>query len=133
MIDAVRARFGDIAHERPDLRLIIIFGSAVRDRSTARSDVDVAVLADDAADLDAMYLTLAPRLQTSRLDLVDLRHASPLLAFEVARSGRLLFERSAGLFRQFQSLAFRRYADTKKLRDAQRRSIEVFLAREKRA
>jgi hypothetical protein len=52
-----------------------------------------------------------------------------LLAFEVARAGLVLFERSPGLFRQFQSLASRRYTDTQKLRDAQRRSIQVFLAR----
>jgi len=48
----------------------------------------------------------------------------------VARSGLLLFERSPGLFRQFQSFASRRYADTRKLREAQRRAIQVFLQQE---
>jgi hypothetical protein len=38
-----------------------------------------------------------------------------------------LFERSPGAFREFQSLASRRYADTRKLRDAQQRAIDVFL------
>jgi len=38
-------------------------------------------------------------------------------------------ERDPGTFRTFQSLAWRRYVDTKKLRDAQRRSLEVFRAR----
>jgi hypothetical protein len=89
--------------------------------------MSMAVLADGAADLDAVFLALAPRLEASCLDLVDLRHASPLLAFEVARSGSLLFERSAGTFREFQSLAYRRFVDTKKLRDAQRRAIHVLL------
>jgi hypothetical protein len=91
------------------------------------------VLTRGVADLDALFLALAPRFRTSRLDLVDLRRAGPLIAFEVARSGVVLFERSPALFRQFQSLAARRYADTKKLRDAQRRSIEVFLSRERHA
>ena len=60
----------------------------------------------------------------------DLRRASPLLAFQIASTGLVLFERSAGLFRQFQSLAARRYADTRKLREAQRRAIQVFLHHE---
>src|SRR5438876_341306 len=97
------------------------------------SDVDVAVRCDAAADLDALFMALAPRLKSSRLDLIDLRRAGPLLAFEVARSGHLLFERSPGAFRTFQSLASRRYADTRKLREAQKRSLHVFLALGRRA
>jgi hypothetical protein len=65
--------------------------------------------------------------RTSRLDLVDLRRVSPLLGFEIARKGLPLFERTPGQFRQVQSLASRRYADTHKLRQAQRRAIKVFL------
>jgi len=50
------------------------------------------------------FVALAPRVKSARLDLVDLRHAGPLLAFEVARSGQVLSS-AARLFRQFQSLA----------------------------
>jgi predicted nucleotidyltransferase len=128
-LDAVRRNLHDVATELPDLKLLVLFGSAARGRSRADSDVDVAVLADGEADLDAAFLALAPRFRTSQLDLVDLRRAGPLLAFEVARSGILLVERAAGLFREFQSLAYRRFVDTKKLRDAQRRAIQVFLER----
>jgi hypothetical protein len=52
-----------------------------------------------------------------------------VLAFEVARSGRLVYESRVGRFREFQSLASRRYSDTAKLRRAQRRAIEAFLER----
>jgi predicted nucleotidyltransferase len=132
-IRVIRSRLGDIGRLRREIRLLVLFGSAVRGRSHRQSDVDVAVLAAGPADLDAVFLILAPIFETSRLDLVDLEHAGPLLAFEVARFGQPLYETSPGLFREFQSLAFRRYADTKKLRDAQKRSIEVFLARERHA
>ena len=40
------------------------------------------------------------------------------------------FERRPGAFREFQSLASRRYCDTAKLRQAQHRAIELFLKRE---
>jgi predicted nucleotidyltransferase len=95
-IASLSDRIGDIGTERPDLTLAVLFGSQVRGRSRDRSDVDVALLADSVVDLDAAFLALAPRLRSSRLDLVDLRRAGPLLAFEVARHGRVLFERTAG-------------------------------------
>jgi hypothetical protein len=93
--------------------------------------VDVAVRSADVADLDALYRVLAPRIGTDRLDLVDLRRASPLLMMAVAQSGRLLYERRSGIYRQFQALASRRYCDTAKLRQAQRRAIHAFLTRER--
>src|SRR5438093_6063871 len=119
--DSGRERLTDIGKEIPEVRLIVLFGSVALGRSRADSDVDVGVVCDRAADLDALYVALAPQFQTARLDLVDLTFAGPLLAFHVARSGLPLFEREPGEFRRFQSLASRRYADTKKLRDAQRR------------
>jgi uncharacterized protein len=127
-VETHRVACADVGREPPDLELLILFGSAARGRLRESSDVDVAIRCRGAADLDAAFMALAPRLRSGRLDLVDLRHAGPLLAFEVARSGYLLFERSPGLFRTFQSLASRRYADTRKLRDAQKRSLQVFLA-----
>ena len=132
-IEMGRVSCADVGREHPDLELLILFGSAARGRSRKTSDVDVAVRCDAAADLDALFMALAPRLKSDRLDLVDLRRAGPLLAFEVARSGSVLFERSPGLFREFQSLASRRYADTRKLRDAQKRSLQVFLLHGRRS
>jgi hypothetical protein len=85
---------------------------------------------DGPADLDALYLLLAPRLTSSLLDLVDLRRTGSLLAFQVARHGQVLYERDPGAFRSFQSPASRRYCDTDKLRRAQRRSIHAFLERQ---
>jgi hypothetical protein len=131
--DSLTARLGDVAATIPDLELLVLFGSTGTDRHRARSDVDLAIRCTGPADLDALHLALAPRAGTDRLDLVDLRRAGPLLAFEVARSGRLLFERRAGAFREFQSLASRRYCDTAKLRAAQKRAIQVFLERERLA
>jgi Polymerase beta, Nucleotidyltransferase len=132
-VETSGASFADIGLEIPDLELLILFGSAAKGRIRTTSDVDVAVRCAAAADLDALFMALAPRLKSDRLDLLDLRRAGPLLAFEVARSGHLLFERSLGLFREFQSLASRRYADTSKLRVAQQRSLQVYLAHGRRS
>ncbi len=55
------------------------------------------------------------------------QHTLTLLAFEIARTGHVLFEREPGRFHEFQARASLRYADTAKLRAAQRRAILVFL------
>ena len=123
-------RLVDLRVVAPRVELVVLFGSVARGRSRPDSDVDVAVRCDGPADMDALYLLLAPRLATTLLDLVDLRRSGSLLAFQVARHGRLLYERDAGTFRSFQSLASRRYCDTDKLRRAQRRSIHAFLERQ---
>ena len=128
--ELIRQRLADLPDAVPDLGLLVLFGSAAKGRARAQSDVDLGAQCDGPADLDSLYLAIAPRLGTDRLDVVDLRRAGPLLAFEVARAGRLLFERHPGTFRQFQSLASRKYADTVMLRQAQRRAIHVFLERE---
>jgi len=123
-------RLADLELAAPAIELVVLFGSAARGRARPRSDLDIAALGNDAIDLDALYLMLAPRLGTDRLDLVDLGTAGSVLAFEVARHGQPLFERAPGAFRQFQALASRRYCDTAKLRHAQQRAIRVFLERQ---
>ena len=123
-------RLEDLRAAAPSVDLVVLFGSVARGRPRPDSDLDVAVRCDGPADLDALYLLLAPRLATSFLDLVELRRAGSLLAFQVARHGRLLYERDPGAFRSFQSLASRRYCDTDKLRRAQRRSIHAVLERQ---
>ena len=126
-IEEISVRIQTLRESVPELELVVLFGSTAKGRRRAGSDVDVAVRCAGPADLDMLHGLLAPALGTDRLDLIDLGHPSPLLAMEVARSGRLLYESRPGMFRQFQSLASRRYCDTEKLRRAQRRAIHVFL------
>jgi predicted nucleotidyltransferase len=122
-------QLADLGVIAPSVQLVVLFGSVARGRSRPDSDLDIAVRCDGPADLDALYVLLAPRLATDALDLTDLRRAGSLLAFQVARHGQLLYERYPGAFRSFQSLASRRYCDTDKLRRAQRRAIHAFLER----
>ena len=128
-IEEMSSRVRGLRERAPDLELVVLFGSSVKGRRHSDSDVDVGVRCAGPADLDSLHRLLAPALGTDRLDLVDLRRAGPILAMQVARSGRVLYESRPWTFRQFQSLASRRYCDTDKLRRAQRRAIHVFLER----
>lgn len=110
------------------LSLIILFGSMASGAVHAQSDVDIAFLYGRKVDILELTNRASMLLGTDRIDVVDLRHAAPLLKFAVARTGQILYERSPGVFSDFYSLAFRRYIDTKKLRDAQEGSVRMFLA-----
>jgi predicted nucleotidyltransferase len=125
-LEEIRQRLASFFHE-PGLQIVLLFGSRVSGRDYSKSDIDLGVLFDSPVDPVEITNKVTRLLHTDRVDLVDLRRASPLLAFSAARQSLLLYERSAGLFNQFYSLSFRRYIDTKKLRDAQERAIQNFL------
>ena len=110
------------------IRLVILFGSVASGRQHPRSDIDLAFLFEEDVDLVDLNCKVTEHLKSDKVDIIDLRHANPLLKFSVARSGKLLYQKSPGLFTEFCSLAFRMYADSKKLRDAQAIAINKYLA-----
>lgn len=114
--------------QRPDILLIILFGSVAGGTARPDSDIDIAILASTPFNQLSMIDDIAGYLGTDRVDVVDLRRASPLLAMQALRHGRLLYESHAGDYATFYSLAHRRYVDTAKLRAAQQQAIGNFLA-----
>jgi uncharacterized protein len=109
------------------LQMVILFGSLVSEKVHSESDIDVGVVFDEPVDLLNLTNRIINLLQTDKVDVVDLRRASPLLRFAAVRNGKLIYERTPGQFNTFFSLSFRRYVDTKKLRIAQQRAIDHFL------
>lgn len=107
-------------------RLIVLFGSAARGSGGA-ADLDVGILTDGALDTVAAtnHLIRAPGQQA--IDVADLRRADPVLLAFAARDGIPVYEARPGTFAAFASLAARRFADTRKFRDAERREIRNFL------
>jgi len=113
--------------EEEGLQFVLLFGSIVQRNMHKRSDIDLAFLFHGPVDILALTNKVSGLLRSDRIDVVDLRRASPLLKFSAAKEGRLLYERSPGLFNAFRSLAFRRYVDVKKLRDAREKAVKDFL------
>ena len=113
--------------EEEGLRIVLLFGSVAQGRIHKGSDIDLAFLFEGPVDILALTNRVTQLLGCDRIDVADLRRASPLLKFSAARDGRLLYERSPGLFNAFCSLAFRMYSDTKKLRDAREKTVKDFL------
>lgn len=119
-----------LAH-RHRINLIVLFGSRARGVAYPASDYDLAVLLDDPArgrptshprrtlsaedsrGLLALHIDLQHLLRTSRVDLVPLDCASPLLAHRIARDGIPLYEREVGIFARFCARAVQRHEDAR--------------------
>lgn len=125
-VEEIRNRLSSLYDDK-GLQLILLFGSVVTGTMHTQSDIDIAFLFDEPADILALTNRVIRLLHTDNVDVVDLRRANPLLKFAAVKSGLLLYEKEPGLFNEFYSLAFRRYVDTKKLRNAQAVSIRQFL------
>jgi len=125
-IEEIRERLVPLFKQK-DLRLILLFGSALTGAVHKKSDIDLAFLFDRPVDILSITNSVIRLLHTDKVDVIDLKHASPLLKYSVAKKGRLLYEKSPGVFFEFYSLAFRMYVDTRKLRDARTRGIKYFL------
>jgi len=125
-IEEIRERLVPLFKER-DLRLILLFGSALTGAVHKKSDIDLAFLFDGSVDILALTNRVIRLLHCDNLDVIDLKHASPLLKYSVAEKGKLLYEKSPGMFLEFYSLAFKEFVDTRKLREARETAIKYFL------
>jgi uncharacterized protein len=96
------AGLGAELRQLPEVRLAWCFGSQARGEARGDSDVDVAVLVDaealdrrgEVATIRRLAGRLGRRVPSTRLDLVLLNDASPLLRHRVLRDGQLLLARS---------------------------------------
>jgi len=88
-----------------------LFGSQASGRARPDSDVDIAILAEQPLSLDqrlALQIDLEQALECFRVDVVDLRNATPVLCFE-ALNGQRAFVRSADKVAEFSSQVGREY------------------------
>ena len=121
------ARLREVARDvagRFGLRLVVLFGSTARQEPDPR-DLDLGVLGSEALDAVAITNAFIRALGTQSVDVADLRRADPVLLALAARDGKALYETESGLFANFVSVAARRFADTRKFRDAQAQALRA--------
>jgi predicted nucleotidyltransferase len=104
-----------------------LFGSHARGCVGPLSDVDVAVLFDEGADIDHIYLKLcvevSKALHTDEVDLLILNKAPVTLKHKVLKEGKMLFCRDEIKRIRFQVKVINDYIDTKPLRDMYNREL----------
>jgi predicted nucleotidyltransferase len=101
-----------------DINLLLAFGSYQTERFTKDSDIDLGYLAKRAFSPEEelqLLKDLVLLYRRDRIDLVNVGKASPLLMYELAIHGRILYEENDSFLR-FKLKASARYADTGHLR-----------------
>ena len=113
------------------INLLVLFGSGVKGWAKPESDIDIGVwienLPDDWCSKAPLWKALADLWDTGQVDLVVLNGASGALCYEVAVSGKSLYESRPFLFQEFQVLAMKRYEDMKKIERWNRQYLQNHL------
>lgn len=103
--------------EQYDLRVIVLFGSQVKGRTHPGSDTDVAIWMEQPLSAEerlALWSALT-KLFEAEVDLTVLNRAEPLLLYQVASTGTLLYEAQDLAWENLKSYSYRRYWDSTKL------------------
>ena len=108
-----------------DVRLVCLFGSLAE--GTMGNDVDLAILTESTPPY-SLRNELIAFLGTERLDIVDLKRASPALCFEIIRSGQILYAADEEMQLQFELGIVREYHDTAYLRQKQEEGLKRRMA-----
>lgn len=108
--------------------LAYLFGSLAQKgerltRPRPPGDVDLAILTKEGPAYDLLE-AIADVLGTDRLDLVDLRKASPVLRFEILRSGRPIYISDEDLRERYEMETIHLYRDTEPMRRRQREALK---------
>lgn len=120
---------------QPHVLFALLFGSHARGNAGPLGDIDIAVWLDEGLSVPErgrrrmeIIADCMARLGTNEVDVVVLNDAPPVLAFEVAREGLVLFTRAPELPGEFRARAFRRYLDTEHMRRTMARYLEERIA-----
>lgn len=107
--------------EKHELELLVLLGSyGTVSFKPGKSDIDLAYLSRKKLQVNEhleLIRDFCVFFEYDKLDLIDLRHASGLLKFEVADKGRLLFQSEQGFFERYRLYCIRYYYDTLKFRE----------------
>ncbi|MGF7397356.1 nucleotidyltransferase domain-containing protein [Thermoanaerobacterium thermosaccharolyticum] len=108
-----------------NLKLLILFGSYAKGLNYENSDIDLAFESYEALSYDEemkLLLNLSLYFRTEKVDLVNIKKADPLLLYQIAKYGKLLYGLSED-FVEFKCYASFRYADTQFLREQRRQYL----------
>ncbi|MBU4480926.1 nucleotidyltransferase domain-containing protein [Patescibacteria group bacterium] len=105
--------------EKYQLKLMILFGSQVKERFHQESDVDVAYLSKkdlSGKEIIALDCDLIDVFSQDRVDLTNLRQDNPFLSSEIAKNSQLLYGKEMD-YLEFKAFAFKDYVNHQPLFD----------------
>ena len=114
-----------------NINLMILFGSYLTESFTQDSDIDIAIQAENISLINQNKLEILNKIAATfnyqEIDLVLLNHADPLLKFQIAKKGRLIYQKESHMFNTFKVQAMNEHHDAKKFYDLDEKLIENYL------
>ncbi|MFW5790976.1 MAG: type VII toxin-antitoxin system MntA family adenylyltransferase antitoxin [Bacillota bacterium] len=105
-------------YQKEEIIFAYIYGSVARNQDTSRSDIDLAVYIDEDKKPEAgpfgyrsELITELQPLAGNDIDLIILNEASNLLAYNVFKEGKLLFNKDPELRTEIQAKTVDKYLD----------------------
>jgi predicted nucleotidyltransferase len=130
---AIEGAVAEVAASHPDVAAAAIFGSHARGTARATSDLDVAILLREGAEVDRWRLQsrlaadLAHHAAGGRVDVIFLDEVGPLLRQRVLQQGRRVLCRDEAAWKRLRVTTLREYDDTEWMRrlhrEARRRRL----------
>jgi len=123
-----------MCHSEADIAALYLFGSHAKETTGPLSDLDIAVLLDKGV-APKRYFTkrlhlisiFSKKLGTNEVELIILNTAPLLLSYQVAKEGKLLFERDHTQRVAFETKIIDYYLDSKHYREVGRRYLNKMI------
>lgn len=118
--------------EKYNIELLVYFGSYGTEFYNSESDIDIAFLSSDnlkGKDKLNLLEELIHYHKKSEIDLVDLRTADPILKYEIAINGRLLYEKEENLFERYSMFYIKSIYENKPMLEDRMRKIAFSVER----
>ncbi len=112
---------------RSGVTLCVLFGSRANGRARPESDYDLATIPAPAPSLRLHWQVALEELLQNDVDLVALSPTTePVLGWEIARGGRLVYEAQPGLWAVERAKLWHRYEDALPFRRGLAESLRRF-------
>ena len=110
---------------KPDILLVFLFGSVVKNNVHSESDIDIAILFERDISIDQILKIeddLTSLLQNMSY-IVNLNRSSPIIKMQVLRTGKKIFERKPRVYSKFFVRTLNEYDDLKRVRSVNEKKI----------
>jgi predicted nucleotidyltransferase len=113
--------------DKSQLELILIFGSQAQGTVHPESDVDIAVYSKHILSEDEkinLTFEIGNMLHTEKIDLVDIKTASPLLKKKIFENYTVLYQKDPFLLYQLELTSLYEYKESEVLYEIRRERLQ---------
>ena len=124
-----RRKIKDIV-KKYNLELVLLFGSSASGNINAGSDIDIAVYGKhilSEKEKIALILEFSNIFYTDKIDIIDIKTASPLLKKEIFKCYRILYRETPLLLYQLELVSIYEYKESEILYQMQRERLQEFV------